>query len=306
MEVYIINPKDEFSGEQLREIAQLDKVIYIEKFGDLYRQPYMDSNEEKIIGVSPDYTDWQFSNDLINKIPNVRALCLATTAYDYIDVDFCKKKDILVTNIPKYAGNSVAEYLFFLAMCLAKKLPLQLKNNNKQDFSDIYKQELLKNKVVGIIGLGDIGTKIANICCNFGMEVVYWSKNSRNNKFLYKELKDLFSISDFIFNTLLINNETRKIVTIDLINKMKKTANYISGMGINIDNHKLILKKAANNELFGYAFEEPNKVLGKYKGNVMVTSEYAWFTKEATYERFDKWIETIKSVIEGYPINLVL
>ena len=85
-------------------------------------------------------------------------------SFDWIDLDYCRENNIAVTNIPKYSTNSVAEYAVFYMMSLAKKLPLQMKNNFKEEYVDSMKNTEIFGKTVGIIGLGTIGSSIAEIC----------------------------------------------------------------------------------------------------------------------------------------------
>jgi len=304
MQIYMINPRKDFSHYQLEKLDNMN-TIFIGDISQLEEEKDIYSNCEKIIAVSPDYTNWEFSNELINMIPNIKALCLGTTTYDYIDLKYCEDNNILVTNIPRYATESVAEYLMFLAINLAKKLPLQLKNNNIQDFKKEYMQMLIEGKQAGIIGLGNIGNKVAEICSNMNMKVVYWSKKTKNSIYIFNELEELFEKSDFIFLTLSINDETKTLITEELLNKMKTTANFISGTGKALHNHNMLIEKIEKGELFGYALEEPNKNILDYKGNIMVTSEYAWYTYEATEKRMDIWIETIKGILDNDLKNVI-
>lgn len=78
-----------------------------------------------------------------------------------------------------------------------------------------------------------------------------------------------------------------------MLNSMKKTSIFISGSGKQLFNSKIVEEKIKNNELFGYALEEANVPLTKYEGNVLVTSEYGWFTKEASDLRIQKWYDAI-------------
>jgi len=125
------------------------------------------------------------------------------------------------------------------------------------------------------------------------MDVCYWNRKKKDNKFIYLDLKEIFKLSDVIFLCLSINDETKKIVTDELLNTFKKCAIFISCTGKNLFNHELVLEKVKSGELFGYALEEPNVPIDKYAGNIMVTSEYAWFTKESNKKRIDLWIDNV-------------
>lgn len=305
MEVYVIGEKKDFTDQQIRRLEKLGNINFIEEKHDMYNSEYVKSKENKIIAIDPDFIDWKFPNDLIEKIPNLKGICLMSTSYSYIDLEFCEKRNIIVTNVPKYSTDSVAEYACFLMMSIARKVPLQIKNNLREDFSNTYLQMQVKGKKAAIIGLGSIGTRIAEILSEIGMDVIYWSKKSRNDKFEYKELSEIFKTADFIFPAFSVNEETKKIITDQLINLMKSTSSIVSIIGTDIFNTDLILNKIKNNELYGFAFEESNSNLDSYEGNVMVTSPYAWYTKEALENCIEIWVQSIEGVNTGKIVNQV-
>lgn len=305
MEIYVIGEKKDFTEEQVERLEKLGKLKFIEEKHDVYNSEYVKSKEPKIIALDPDFTDWKFSNDLIEKIPNLKGICLMTTSYSYIDLEFCKSKNIIVTNVPKYSTDSVAEYACFLMMAISRKLPLQLKNGLKEDFSETYLQMQLKGKTAGIVGLGSIGTRIGEILSGLGMKIIYWSKKSRDSRFEYKELNEVFKTADYIFPTFLINDETKKIITDELINSMKTTSSIISIIGTDVFNEELILNNVKNNKLYGFAFENSNDDLKNYEGNIMVTSAYAWYTKEALENCIEIWVKSIEGASMGEGVNQV-
>lgn len=305
MEVYVIGKKKDFTNEQIERLEKIGNLNFIEEKHDMYNSEYVKSKEDKIIALDPDFTDWKFPNDLIDKIQNLKGICLMTTSYSYIDLEFCSKKNIIVTNVPKYSTDSVAEYACFLMMSIARKLPLQIKNDLKEDFSSKYIQMQVKGKKTAIVGLGSIGTRIAEILDGIGMDVIYWSRKSRNDKFEYKELSEIFKTADFIFPTFSVNEATKEIITDELINSMKNTSSIVSIIGTDIFNTDLIFNKVKNNELYGFAFEESNSDLNNYEGNIMVTSPYAWYTKEALENCIEIWVQSIEGINAGEVVNQV-
>lgn len=295
----MVGSKNNFTNEQLNRLKNLGNLIFIEKVKDKYNEVYTKSNEPKVIAFDPDLINWDLPNDLIEQISNLKGICLMSTSYSYVDVDYCKSKNIVVTNVPKYSTDSVAEYACFLMMAIARKLPLQIKNDYKEDFSTKYLQTQVKGKTAAIIGLGSIGTRIAQILVNMGLHVKYWSRNSRDERFEYNDLNEIFKTADFIFPTFLVNDETEKIITDELINSMKKTAAIISIVGTSIFNKELILSKVKNKELLGIGFESKNDSINNYEGNVMVTSDYAWYTKEALDNCIEIWVQSIEGIVNN-------
>lgn len=308
MKLYITYTKDSFNSKQIEELSKIGEIICLEQCFDLDKAPYFDDDCEKILIVDPDWYNWDINSEHLSKIKNLKGICLSTTAFDWIDLDYCQKNNIVVTNIPKYSTDSVAEYAIFLMMCLAKKYPIQAKIDYKMDYSKTMLTTEIKNKTVGIIGLGTIGSKIANMCSNLGMNVIYWSRSQKDNNYKNVDLNTIFSDADFIFPTFATNEETKKLITDELINKMKGSAfiNVINNPR-ELYNHDLLLERAENGEI-SYAFElyGNEKKMYEYKGNIMATAPYSFFTKEAIDRLVAIWCKNIISLVNNNPQNIVV
>ena len=291
MKVFVVSERDLFNIELQEKIKKYGEVFFLNK--DTYVEDIINNDEEKVVVYDPDFGGWNFSKEIIEQSQNLKAIFLGTTDKSYIDFDYCEKRNIKVFNIPRYAADSVAEYLVMYMFNCAKKIPLQIKNENKQDFIPMYEQVQLKDKKVGIVGFGNIGSRIASICNGIGMNVCYWNRNKKDNNYTYVSLEELFFTCDVVYLCLSINDETKNLITDQLLNKLKKNCIFISCTGKSLFNSNIIEEKVRNNELYGYALEEPNTPINNYKGNVMVTSEYAWFTKEANEARMNLWTEII-------------
>jgi len=209
-------------------------------------------------------------------------------------------KFIKMQNDKKYFG-TVRELNKF-AYSIPSDLDLETKtalfitmsnNSNLPIVDKIPYQIELKNKKVGIVGLGNIGTRVAEICEGIGMNIYYWNRTKKHNRWNSISIDKLFKECDVIFICLSINEETKKLITDNLLYSIKKTCILISGTGKQLFHSDIVENKIKNHELFGYALEEPDTELDKYHGNIMVTSEYGWFTKEASDLRMKKWFELI-------------
>lgn len=306
MNIYITYERTFFTEKQIKELEQYGRLIFLEDYFDLNKAQYLQDNSEKILMVDPEWYEWNLRKEHISKIENLKAICINTTAFDWIDWQYCKDNGIIVTHTPKYSTDSVAEYAIFLMMCLAKKLPIQIKTNYKVEYNHEMLNTEIRNKTVGIIGLGTIGTRVAELCDNLGMKVIYWSKSPKENKYKRVEIDDIFREADFIIPTFATNEETRKIITDNRI-KMMNGNNMINNIinPVEIYNHKLMLEKAENNEI-GYAFEiYDDKTLNDYKGNVMATAPYSFYTKESIDRLVDLWCNNTISILENNAQNVV-
>jgi lactate dehydrogenase-like 2-hydroxyacid dehydrogenase len=182
--------------------------------------PKINDDAKKVIAIDPDFCNWNIPNNALD-ILNLKAVCLNTTSYSWINLDYTKIKNISVTNVRHWSTDSVAEKGLSLALNLAIKLPLLLKNKMEIDFTTMRGVEL-RWKTAGVIGMGHIGKRIAELCQAMDMKVVYWSKNSTDNRFNKCELADLFTNSDVIFPALLKNKETETLITNEHLNSMQK------------------------------------------------------------------------------------
>ncbi len=86
------------------------------------------------MAIDPDFCDWKFPNEVIDKIPNLNAIHLQTTSFSWVDVDYCKQKDIPVVNLRGFSSIAVAEWATMLTLTLARRLPVVIKDSWKLDY----------------------------------------------------------------------------------------------------------------------------------------------------------------------------
>ncbi|MBP7007941.1 hypothetical protein KBB05_04445 [Patescibacteria group bacterium] len=155
-----------------------------------------------------------------------------------------------------------------------------------------------------MIGLGTIGTRIAEICNGLGMEVCYRSRKSKDERFLCTELDDLMKKADVIFPTLAKNEETIKLITDMMLKSMKKTAIFVSIVG-KIFNHDLILQLVEENRIYGYAFETENEKMDAFVGNIWAGPELGWCTNESFKRNSEQWVDAIIKAVKNDYSNQV-
>lgn len=293
MKIFILSPNKDavFTEELIKELGTVGDVHFETKpksFEDI--SELLESND-KIIAADPDFFDWKFPNEIIDKVPDIKAICLQTTSFSWIDVAYAKQKGIPVTNLRGFSTEAVAEYALLMTLGAARKFAQVIKDDFKQDFIK-HRGVELKGKKVGIIGLGQIGKRYAELMAGVGAEVVYWSKNSRNERLKFIDLDKLFSEADIIFPALAYNDDTSKLISDDLLTRMKPNAIFVSIVH-KIYNHELVLKLAEEGKIFGYAFEEENGNPTKHQGNVLALPSIAWATDGSMRSNGEMWTEAI-------------
>lgn len=300
MKMIILSPNKEtlFPPYLRQKLESAGTVIYVEKIKPLEAVTELFSgSEERILAIDPDFCNWTIPNSVIDAIPRLKAICLQTTSFTWIDVDYCNQVGIPVMNLRGFSTVAVAEWATMMVLNLARKIPLVIKDGWKKDYVRHRGLEL-RGKVAGIIGLGKIGTAIAENLQGLGMNVQYWSRKTTNNKFKKVLLPDLFKTSDVIAIALAKNPETEKLIPDALLKTIKKTAIFVDVVH-EVINNDLVTLLAASGKIYGYGFESNKPDFDKYKGNIWTGPELAWCTDDSMRKNGEQWAESIVKASKG-------
>ena len=294
MKIFLLssNLRTLFIADQFERLKKAGDLVLREKIAPLDKvKGLITGQENKILAIDPDFCGWKIPNQVIDKISNLKAVVLQTTSFSWIDSKYIGKKNIPVVNLRGFSSIAVAEWAVMMAFNLARKLPMIVRDDWKQDFVKHQGIEL-RGKIAGIIGLGNIGTAIAENCQGLRMKVQYWSKNTKDKRFKKVSLENLIKTSDVIFPAVAQNEETKGLITDVMLKSLKKTAIFVSVIH-HVYNHDLLLEMVEDGKLFGYGFETSRPEFGKYKGNVWVGPELAWCTEESMKKNSAQWLEAI-------------
>src|SRR3989344_4713030 len=115
------------------------------------------------------------SKEIISSLPDLKMIATRSTGFDHIDTEECKNKAITVCNVPFYGENTVDEHTFALILALSRRIYDSVDRARKGDFSlDGLRGFDLKDKTLGIVGLGHIGQHIARIARGFEMNILVY------------------------------------------------------------------------------------------------------------------------------------
>src|SRR3954453_1445030 len=108
---------------------------------------------------------------VIAQLPSLRAVVTRSTGYDHIDLAACRERGIVVSNVPTYGENTVAEHTFGLILALSRKIHQAYVRTARGDFSlEGLRGIDLKGRTLGVLGTGNIGLHVIRIARGFGMD----------------------------------------------------------------------------------------------------------------------------------------
>lgn len=254
------------------------------------------------------------TREIINKLPDLKLICVAATGTNNVDVEYARKKGIEVKNVQAYSTESVAQLTFAMLFHLLVHMPYYDAYVKSGTWSKgkIFTHHgpafwELNNKRMGIIGLGNIGRRVAKIAEGFGMEVVFYSTTGRNNNINYKrfDLDTLLGTSDIVSIHSPLTDTTQDLITYDKLKLMRPCAILLNtGRGGIVNENGLaralnenIIAAAGIDVLEKEPIQSSNplmKVVNREK--ILITPHMAWGSMESRA----RLIEGIASNIEEY------
>lgn len=262
-----------------------------------------------------------FDEDTIAKLKNVKYIGVLATGYNVVDLKAASKRGIVVTNIPAYSTDSVAQMTFAHILNVTNHVDHYARASRDGEWSRCpdfcyWDKPLveLAGKTIGIIGLGNIGMKVANIALNFGMNVIaYTSKEPKEipNGINKASIDNILSDSDIISLHCPLTEQTRELINKDSIAKMKRSVIVVNtGRGPLVNEEDVA--NALHNGLIGaycadvMCSEPPSADNPLFvEQNAYITPHVAWASKEARIRLMDIAEKNIHSFLSGKPINVV-
>ncbi len=248
---------------------------------------------------------WQAINRL--SLSELKYIGLLATGTGTVDLNYAKEKGITVCNIPGYATESVAEWVFGLILDHLRQLEKAKQTARTGDFSgDGLTATEIKGKKFGIIGLGRIGSRVAQIAQAFGAEVVYWSRNKKDG-FKYEDLDALIKTCDFVSLHTLTTKDTEEILD---VSRVKSGAIVINVSGMEQVNLPALEKRLSKGDIT-FILDHPDemkpedvKKLAKFP-NCIVYPPIGFITAEARVNKQQIFVSNLENFLAGKPANIV-
>jgi glycerate dehydrogenase len=257
--------------------------------------------------------DWIEPNPFLSAMKSPSLLALMSTGYGWIDIKKARELDISISNIPGYAAEAVAEHIFGLALTVARKTMVGDRGLRigKKEKGHLEGMEF-KDRTIGIIGLGNIGLRAAEIASCLGMEVVTYNRHPKNVPGIKDmSLEELLRNSDLVCISCPLNKDSRGMIDSEMLELMKNSA-ILVGTTWDVVDIGALTTCLKNGRIYGAGFdvaiegseiELPRTFLGLE--NLVLTPHIGYNTIEAKRRQVDICISNIESYLEGNPKNIV-
>ena len=259
---------------------------------------------------------------ILDRLPDLKYIGVLATGYNVVDVEAAREKGIVVTNIPAYSTDSVAQMVFALLLAVTNRVETFTAKNRIGRWSDsvdfcYWDAPLteLAGKYFGIVGLGNIGRKVAVIARAFGMKVLALTSKDKNELPEGVEkaasLQDLLSRSDVVSLHCPLTDATRSLINSSTLKMMKPSAILINtGRGPLIDERDVaealkegVIAAAAVDVLTTEPPKVDNPLLSA--PNCYITPHVAWASTEARRRLMDIATANVAAFLAGNPRNRV-
>lgn len=261
------------------------------------------------------------NENILDQLPLLKYIGVTATGYNNIDIIAAQKNGVTVTNVKAYGPASVAQHTFGLLLALTNHLELHSQSVHNGEWAAskdfcYWKTPLieLSGKKLGLIGLGDIGSKVANIAKAMGMNVIAYRKNpskTENPGITMVTLEKLFHDSDVISLHCPLTDETKEIINKNTLSQMKKSAFLLNtGRGPLINEQDLadaLQKEVIAGAGLDVLSTEPPAVDNPLLSapNCIITPHIAWASFEARKRLLQITADNIRAFINGEAKNVV-
>ena len=297
--------------------------------------PAVDANFD-MAGV---FVDSAVDASIVESLPNLKFIAALSTGYDHIDCVACAAKGILISSVPFYGENTVAEYAFALILALSRKIREASARVQKEGSFrlDGLRGFDLAGKTIGIVGTGHIGQHAARMAKGFGMNVIAFDAYpneafAKEVGFPYVTLPELLAQSDIVTLHVPYMPATHHLINKENIGTMKRGAYLINtsrgavvetealamalkngklgGAGLDVLEEEGVMKDELGSLVAGAMGADASKIAIENQAlfampNVIVTPHNAFNTTEGFTRILDTTIDNIVAFVSGAPTNVV-
>ncbi len=249
--------------------------------------------------------------DLLEAAPNLKLINILATAYGTVDLEAATARNIPVCNLASYGTEGVAE--LSIALLLFRIFNLQEAIGKVEigdySFAGVNSREI-KNSNFGVVGLGHIGNRVAELAAGLDAKVSYWSRQQKDVPFAYKDLDTLLSESDFISLNVAETEETKNLINAERITQLKPGTVLIQSVPPEIVDMDALLARLEKGDITyvtDHVDELTEAQVSKMKTlpNVTMVAPLGITTDGVRKAKQETFISNLEAALNGSPINKV-
>ena len=257
---------------------------------------------------------------ILKGLPRLKFVCVAATGYDCVDLQACREHGVVVSNVPGYSRQSVAEGVISFIFALRRSLPYY-QYIGRQAWTQsphfcVHGSPVLnvKGATLGIFGRGAIGNQVGEIARAIGMEVIYGEHRNRHDiRHDYVRFETLLAQSDVISLHCPLTEATRGMIGHAEIAKMKPGAMLINTARGPLVNEDALLDGLQSGHLGGAALDvlskeppyEDHPLMRCNHPNLIITPHVTWASEDGVGRLIQGILGNLDAFFNGKPINVV-
>jgi phosphoglycerate dehydrogenase-like enzyme len=298
--------------EDWRHLEEKSEVRYVERKDKATEEELLEIlKDSDYFMVDPDAVDGlheSFYQQIKQRNLPLKAISADITGMSWATPPAAKDNGIILMNTAGYSTVSVAEFTFALILVQLKKMDSVWHDRvNKRDEKP-YKNEVLAGKTVGIVGLGNIGQKVAELLEGFDVKIIAWDRREKNlSNIKQLPLETVMEQSDILTIHLKTTDETKGMFDAKILAHAKKGQYIINEADGPLVDNEILSKAISSGQIAGYACANSAIANTSLADNekVLTFPSQAWYTNHSLTLLRKIWVDNIVSTIDGKPKNLV-
>lgn len=300
-----------FSGDLLNRLENVGSF-------KIFRGTPKDDEEFKnrVIDAEVIILGWKISQKVIESAKNLKLIVFTGIgASNFIDLNLARKKGILVCNTPGYANQTVAEHTFALMLSSTRKINELDQSMKRGDWNSETSGFDLNGKTLGLVGLGGIGSRVAELANAFGMRLLCCTANPKPDrakrfKLEFCCLEKLFLASDIVSLHQELNESTTGMIGEKLLSNLRDGGILINTARAELIDESSLLNQLKSGRIMG-AFDVfhteplPEKDILRKLSNVVITPHTGYNTPDANNSICELATIAVEQYFLGSPVNVV-
>lgn len=307
--------RETFTEEQAVRLEAAGEVIFSSALNALSVEEIVERlSHVDVAGLTPRSVQ-AIDESWIERLPRLKGIAVFATGVDYIDTDYLEYKGIALSHLPEYSTESVAEHAIGLLLTMSRRIHLsQDRVRGRVPSGTSVLGWELRGRTIGLIGLGRIGSRVAELARVFGMRVLGHDPKRRIEGIPNVSIEELLASSDVVSLHFPAVWQGDAVFGMDEFKVMKSGATLINVSRCALVDPDAVVSAIETGNLRGYAVddifpigqsdERAQKQIAE--GRILQTGHTAWYSEEVIQRGYETWIDNLVGLATGKPQNVVL